>query len=76
MSKGANKKSKAERMRYSDNLNNLMEASYEIVSIQCTRCDKMISTDFFCAETFYNKGWRATENHVYCPACAKKFKIK
>ncbi len=67
---------KADKIRYNQNLNNLMEASYEIITIKCTRCDNEVTTDFFCAEEFYNKGWRATENNTYCPTCAKKFKIK
>jgi len=62
--------------RKDENLNNLLEASYELVSIECTRCHKIESTNFFCAEEFYNRGWRATEKNIYCPKCSKKFKIK
>ena len=70
------KETKADRIRRNENLNNLMEASYEIITLLCTRCNLSEEMDFFCAEEFYQNGWRATEKHTYCPTCAKKFKIK
>ena len=62
--------------KFNDNLDYLMDASMEIVSIECTKCHKIVSVIYFNAEDFYNKGWRATANNVYCPKDAKKYKIK
>lgn len=44
-------------------------------TIECTKCRAIDGTenDYDAAEEFYDGGWRATENHCYCPKCAKKY---
>lgn len=44
------------------------------VSIECTKCETGgYLSDFNSEEDAYKQGWRATENHCYCPKCAKKY---
>ena len=45
------------------------------VSIECTKCRKgdMTCGEMYAADWFFEKGWRATPNHVYCPNCASKY---
>lgn len=46
-------------------------------SIECTKCksgDLEMHTDqYYAADEFFKKGWRATPNNVYCPKCAKTY---
>ncbi len=49
--------------------------------IKCTKCEDFayndnayIATDW--GYELFELGWKATENHIYCPVCAKTFKLK
>jgi hypothetical protein len=59
-----------------ENINNLFDSTVEVASIECTKCDKVETGFTLACNLLYNDGWRATRNNVYCPDCAKKFKIK
>jgi Zn finger protein HypA/HybF involved in hydrogenase expression len=53
----------------------------EVRTIECTKCEEysVFSGEKFyfeAADVAYEEGWRATEKNVYCPKCAKKFRIK
>ena len=55
----------------------LIEAIETKYVIECSKCsNKEIGfetyEDYF-AEELIELGWRATENTIYCPVCAKKF---
>ena len=54
----------------------LVEICVTSTDIICTKC-RVVQTDYgdeyTSSENFFDKGWRATENHTYCPTCAKRF---
>lgn len=42
-------------------------------SIECSNCKKHgVEYGDSAEEEFFEEGWRATRDNVYCPACAKK----
>ena len=67
-------------MKREDSVNNLVDAM--VIKIQCTKCEDILEDgrtfldqmDF--ANSLYRDGWRGTENNIYCPVCAKTFKLK
>lgn len=59
-----------------DNINNLFDSVVEVAEINCTKCDNSETGLVLACNLLYDDGWRATNNNVYCPECAKKFKIK
>jgi len=65
-----------ESRKKEDNLDNLLNMSRSVFYLCCDKC--WINGEFTegDSEDAYNEGWRATGNNVYCPPCAKKFKIK
>jgi hypothetical protein len=55
----------------------LAEYSITETTVTCTKCEKIVGDfeddpDLF-ALNIFKKGWRATNNHCYCPTCAKKY---
>lgn len=67
-----NKKDKA--------LDRLYNSVHSFCSIYCSKCKKveecLYGDEFDAANKFYNKGWYATENNIYCPECNNKRKKK
>lgn len=59
---------------------NLSESIETINTITCIKCDKESSIRFCdsleAAEIFYEEGWYATENNIYCSECNNKRKKK
>lgn len=54
----------------------LYQAVVCVSSIDCTRCgaiDTTLADDYDAAKIFHQRGWAATELHVYCPECARKY---
>jgi Zn finger protein HypA/HybF involved in hydrogenase expression len=48
----------------------------EETTIECTKCKKMSGVQCdasYAMDNFFKEGWRATDNHCYCPKCAKKY---
>lgn len=49
------------------------------ITIKCTKCDEednYMNVNTTSIDSFFKKGWRATDKHCYCPACAKKYHLK
>lgn len=61
-------------------VNRIEENSYTITHVNCTNCrqqHRVTGDSLESARLFRDKGWRATEKNIYCPACAnKKLKSK
>jgi len=54
----------------------LIEYCDTTTEIFCSRCRETGITqgdESIASDDFYDRGWRATENHSYCPDCAKKY---
>jgi hypothetical protein len=54
----------------------LIEHCNTVTDIICTKCrdtDMTYASEYVACDDFFDKGWRATENHTYCPNCAKKY---
>lgn len=66
-----------EEQRQEKETENLMEMLISTHEIQCTRCgaeEKLGHCDEVeAANYFYENGWKATEKHVYCAKCRKKY---
>jgi hypothetical protein len=58
-------------------IDKLLDYVITVCDITCTKCDYFSSLsmvdDYSAAERFSDDGWHATDNHVYCPQCAKKY---
>ena len=61
-------------------LDKLYNSIHSFYSIYCFKCQKeeqcFYGDEFTAADNFYNKGWYATENNIYCPECNNKRKKK
>jgi len=49
--------------------------------IKCTKCYDVATAQAWgeqddWGEHLHQLGWRGTENNIYCPICAKTFKLK
>ncbi len=48
----------------------------EETTVECGKC-KTISGHMgdadYASERFFEEGWKATPNNIYCPKCAKKY---
>lgn len=54
----------------------LFDSIDTISEIHCTKCrekEVQYGDDSITCDDFFDKGWRATPNHTYCPTCAKKY---
>ena len=53
----------------------LFDSCETTTEITCTKCRANVYTcgdENLACDDFFNKGWRATSNNTYCPACSKK----
>jgi hypothetical protein len=62
-----------------ENIDNLIDGIR--LTIQCSKCNAVEIDNYHmdlleAAASFYKDGWRATEENIYCPVCAKTFKLK
>jgi len=54
----------------------LMAFTSNTTTIKCTKCQETRTEwldEYDAVDYFFEKGWRATENHCYCPKCSKKY---
>ena len=61
-------------------LDKIQESVISTVGISCTKCGSVYEDygmdEFEFSDELVKKGWRATENNIHCPKCAKKLKPK
>lgn len=56
---------------------NLLDSIDVSATIECTKCNNQDSLhacdEYDASPIFFERGWRATLHHTYCPDCAKKY---
>lgn len=66
-------------MKKEESINNLVEAISFV--IECGKCEDKTyricnDNSYDIAIILYAEGWRGTDSNIYCPVCAKTFKLK